>query len=273
MTKDETYAPSPCDCAEFLRFAEELTDSSRGLIRDFRGVKNEFVHKSGEKGVVSKLDLEIEYNWKSQISKRYPDHGIVGEETISTQSDSEFVWLLDPIDGTDDLIRGIPLFGSIISLLYKGDPIVGVIDHPELNVRYSAARGLGARRNGVRLDLRDGAGEKFGSAVAIPAYADFRNLDTADSKLLALIRACPNYRVFRNVYGHTLTMSGQLSACLEIRVSPWDVLASQIIIEEAHGRFCTVESTGRDYRHQKITAIFGYGAMVENIMSAIYGLS
>src|SRR5262249_59341083 len=87
------------------------------------------------------------------IERWFPDHGVIGEEYPPTRPDSEFQWIMDPIDGTEEFVHGIPTSGPMLALHHRGAPLVGVIDHPALDLLVSAGRGVGAYRNGQRLRL------------------------------------------------------------------------------------------------------------------------
>lgn len=268
-SSDRRSELAPHVCSELLEFAEELADRSRKIVAAAGSRENISVRHKGNQGPISDVDVEIEKCWVSQIKRRFPTHGVVGEETGSIGEENGLQWVLDPIDGTDDFIRGIPLFGSIISVAYFGRPVVGLIDHPELDIRCSGAYGLGAHRNGDMLDLGIGIGSNFSEAIVVPAFADFRELECAESKLLALFDRFPNHRIFRNVYGHTLVASGQFLACLEVRISSWDILATQIIIEEAKGRYITIITNGVGLGAQKRTVVFGSELAVETIVELL----
>ncbi len=87
----------------------------------------------------------------------HPDHGILGEEFESIGLDRDFVWIIDPIDGTKAFITGIPTFGTLIALAYRGRPILGVIDNPVTAERWIGGDGLPTRRNGNAVQTRKGA--------------------------------------------------------------------------------------------------------------------
>ena len=112
------------DIQELLEFATTLARRSRSIILTEVPIEADIIYKPGDAGPVTKLDISIEEDWAESIRERYSQHGIVGEETGSSPSECDFTWVLDPIDGTDDLIRQSPLFGSILAVLYKDEPMV-----------------------------------------------------------------------------------------------------------------------------------------------------
>src|SRR5690349_13576901 len=88
------------------------------------------------------------------IAARYPDHGIIGEEYGREREDSEFVWVLDPIDGTKSFISGVPLFGTLIALAHNGRPVLGIIDQPISRERWIGAAGRATLLNGAAVRCR-----------------------------------------------------------------------------------------------------------------------
>src|SRR5690349_21878385 len=91
---------------------------------------------------------------RSLIERRFPEHGIIGEEFGRVRDDAEYVWVLDPIDGTKSFISGVPLFGTLIALARRGRPILGIIDQPVLRERWIGASGRTTTLNGTPIKVR-----------------------------------------------------------------------------------------------------------------------
>ena len=125
---------------EYLRFAEKLADATEPVILKYFRSKLNIKNKSDE-SPVSEADTHAEKIMRTMIEKNYPEHGIIGEEFGSTRLQSELVWVLDPIDGTQSFVTGKPLFGTLIALLCRGTPIIGVINMPALSERWTGAKG------------------------------------------------------------------------------------------------------------------------------------
>ena len=111
---------------EYLRFAEKLADATEPVILKYFRSKLNIKNKSDE-SPVSEADTHAEKIMRTMIEKNYPEHGIIGEEFGSTRLQSELVWVLDPIDGTQSFVTGKPRFGTLIALLCRGTPIIGVM--------------------------------------------------------------------------------------------------------------------------------------------------
>ena len=125
-----------------FEFANELADASRLLILD-NWQKELKVSIKPDHSLVSELDYKVEIHCREIISRRFPDHGIIGEEFEDQNPTSDWKWIIDPIDGTREFVNRLPFFGTIIALHYCGRPIVGIIDHPIINLRCAGAHQLG----------------------------------------------------------------------------------------------------------------------------------
>src|SRR5262249_18069284 len=160
--------------------------------------------------LVTDVDRGIERRLRDMIERWFPDHGVIGEEYPPTRPDSPFQWIMDPIDGTEEFVHGIPMFGAMLALHHHGAPLVGVIDHPALDLRVSAGRGIGAYRNGQRLRLVPVPASQRSEAVrlVLSARLNFtRHLD--ESHLFEdLTRRYPNHRIYRAADAPTAVVPG-----------------------------------------------------------------
>jgi len=255
----------------FQEFATDLLEYSRCISRKYQVQDSEIQTKTVRGDPVTQLDTMIEQEWRDRIRSRYPEHNIIGEETGSYITGSDITWALDPIDGTDDLVRGSPLYGSIIAVLYKGDPIVGITDHPKLNLRCQAAYGSNAMLNGAEIRHDHSRHKYIGEAVVLPAYDDMRKLNNCDQILIKIGREYPNQRIYRNVFGHTMVVSGMYAAGLEVNVALWDLAATRLLVEQSNGKFVIFRDTGGDWDERRFGAVFGQTAAVDTLLSIING--
>lgn len=141
------------DLRPFLAFAAELAELARPIARQhFRSLRA--VERKQDRTPVTIADRTIERALREHIAKTFPDHGVFGEEEGPNRLDAEFLWVLDPIDGTKAFASGNPLFGTLIGLMHRGVPVVGVLDAAALGERWCAATGLGAWHQGQRIAVR-----------------------------------------------------------------------------------------------------------------------
>lgn len=256
------------EISAFLDLTHEIADHIRSELHDFPA-QIRVTHKPGNAGAVTEFDRRVELDCSAIVQDRYPCHGIVGEESLTINRDADIVWMIDPIDGTDDFARGSPLFASIITVLYRGTPVVGVIEHPMLRIRTEAAFGLGARCSGQKLDIDGSDCGALRSAVVFPAYDDYRHSEFLVSRVRELGAVFPNQRIYRNAYGHTMVAGGKFSACIEVEQNMWDIAASQLIIEEANGLFVPFQVSGTGYRNRRISAVFGQTLIVNKVLALL----
>jgi histidinol-phosphatase len=167
---------------------------------------------------------------------------VVGEEFGDAGSGSRR-WYLDPIDGTRNFVRGIPVFATLIALEVEGLMRVGVVSAPALGRRWWAVRGGGAHASGRRVAVsRVGSLEQAQLAYdSVPGFA-VRGLE---ERFLDLARRCGRSRGFGDFWSHVLVAEGCVEVAVEPEVSPWDLAPLLLIVEEAGGRFTDLEGRAR----------------------------
>ena len=213
---------------------------------------------------VTDADLAIERALRRAIARAFPGHGIVGEEFPPLRLDSPFQWILDPIDGTLSFTHGIPFFGTLIALRYRGRPIASAIDQPALDLRYTAGLGLGAFRNGRRIRLRDlGRGEALEREVIATAERyRFARCGQA-ARFDRLQRTHPLVRSYADCLGHTLAAEGAVGAMVDYGVRLWDIAATELLVTEAGGRWVETYRKPRHPRAAVYGVIFGKPRVVQ----------
>ncbi len=254
------------DIERFHAKALEFSSAARALILSML-LDGFEVKRKPDRSFVTSADLRVEQQLRGLIQLHFPDHGIIGEEYPATNPQAAYQWIMDPIDGTEDFVQHLPSFGSILALHYRGQPIVGIIDHPLLDMRVNAAFGLGTYYNGrhVRLTDLDAAALDGSERVMLPARANFTKYRDDGNLFDALTRAQPNHRIFRSCLNHLCSATGMADAAVDYGNPIWDFAASRILIEEAGGKFIIVRSwevasVGRVYG-----SIFGKPVLVDRL--------
>jgi myo-inositol-1(or 4)-monophosphatase len=188
--------------------------------------------------VATDYDLRIEKEITSFILKAFPDHGIISEESGPINSDRDYVWILDPIDGSKHYARGIPLYGVCLALAYRDKLRLGVVYLPESDELFTAAKGSGAYLNGERVSCCPE--EDLANAllcVEIPSRHDTpEQLDTAMARLKTLILNGLRVRIVGlSCYGMCHVAFGGFGAYVNLGSSSeiWDLAASEVILAEA----------------------------------------
>jgi inositol-phosphate phosphatase/L-galactose 1-phosphate phosphatase/histidinol-phosphatase len=139
--------------AQFVGHANRFADISRAIIREQIYRPREVTVKS-DATPVTPIDQKVERALRAAIEETFPQHGIVGEEYDNLNSDSDYVWVLDPIDGTMAFIAGLPTFATLIALTWRGSPILGVMDSPITEERWVGVDGVGTTLNGKSIQSR-----------------------------------------------------------------------------------------------------------------------
>lgn len=197
--------------------------------KDIPGVRN----KDG-KSLVTDVDQESERLIIREIRKKFPDHNIVTEESPAQMKGSDWTWYIDPIDGTHNFIKGIPLFGVSIAYAHKGKMEYGVIILPAFKKTYVAERGKGAACNGRPVQVSDKAGMDF-STILLDSSLHGRKGSLAFLKKNSAglfserMTGCA-------VYSAALLAEGKAAGWLIYKTHPWDIAAGFLLIEEAGGR-------------------------------------
>lgn len=251
--------------AAALRFADGARDL---ILRAWHGGFT--VERKRDGSLVTSADLEVEERLRSLITKTYPEHGILGEEFPPARPGARFQWILDPIDGTEDYVHRVPTFGSILALHYDGAPVVGVVDHPALQLRCHAAYGRGTYRNGERVALKDTEADTPPEQVRVvmSARANFTRYRDEGGYFDKLTLHYPNHRIYRSCFGHTLVGSGAVDAMVDYHDAPWDLAASRILSEEAGGIYRVVRHFVVDGVPIYSTA-FGKPSIVERLCALL----
>ncbi|MCH8097378.1 MAG: histidinol-phosphatase [Proteobacteria bacterium] len=220
----------PCPTS-FIRLATELAELSGEIIRRYFRTPLA-VETKDDTSPVTAADREAEAAMRQRIETAYPDHGVIGEEFGPARADAEYVWVLDPIDGTKSFISGKPLFGTLIGLVHQGAPILGVIDHPALDERWIGARGEGSTFNGDPVKARPCPG--LGEAILF-ATSPFM-FEGADADAFDRLCREVKYPLFgTDCYGYGLLASGFADLVVEAKLRPYDYVALVPVVEGAGG--------------------------------------
>jgi myo-inositol-1(or 4)-monophosphatase len=234
-------APLPAE----LRIAEAAAHAGAEValrhFQDFANVTSQV--KPGEPSFnrVSVADVESEHAIVEVIRRTFPRHAILGEEAHSADADAEHLWVIDPIDGTNNFLHGIPQFGVSVAYYQAGQPVCGAILNPARGDQFLAVRGGGAFHNGrpVRVSEHRRLDEVL---IGLGFYYDRGAMMEAT---LAAMRELfgHNIHCIRRLGAATLDLcmvaSGQLGAYFEYELSPWDFAAGRLFVEEAGGRVTT----------------------------------
>jgi histidinol-phosphatase len=275
-----TTSPTP-STQELLSFALALADAADMVtLRHFRRGGEAWRKPDGS--LVTLADTETESSLRAHILDRYPGHRIEGEEEgvslppmtmePAAEMGPTFGWVLDPIDGTHNFARGIPIWATLIACERDGRPEVGVVSAPALATRWWAGRGLGAFRgdpwsggNAERIQV-SGRAALADAQVLYGSYT--LTFDAWEGRAVALMRGSWRQRGFGDFWQHCLVAEGAAEVALEGDIKPWDIAALLVIVEEAGGRMTDIAGVARiDAGH----CITSNGAIHETVLRTLRG--
>jgi inositol-phosphate phosphatase/L-galactose 1-phosphate phosphatase/histidinol-phosphatase len=217
--------------AAFVDLARRLTEVSRPILRRYYRQKLDIIDKADE-SPVTKADRECEAALREKIVAAFPDHGIIGEEFGAERSDAEYVWVLDPLDGTRSFITGRPLFGTLIALTRGGRPVLGVIDMPILGDLFLGVAGQPSTLNGEIIKTRSCAamGDAYFSTIS-PVM--FRGEHTARFERLS--GQAKSVTFGGDCYQYGMVAAGFIDLVVERGLGIYDFCALVPVIEGAGG--------------------------------------
>lgn len=192
------------------------------------------VQWKADESPVTIADQNAEKLLRETILGKFPNDGFLGEEFGDTRGDSGFRWIIDPIDGTRSFVRGIPLWGTLIGLEYKGELIAGIARMPALNQTYHALRGNGAYRDERR--IRVSTVDTLEKAHLYYSSISWFAKAGADKRFLELYERCERQRGFGDCYGFLLIAEGAGEMMIDHGVHAWDIAAIIPIVLEAGGQ-------------------------------------
>jgi len=266
--------PAKHELREYLTVAESIIQESRALVlsRDHQSISQRTKPNGSP---VTELDLAVEDLIRSRLRAAYPDHGLIGEERSETLSESGFQWIIDPIDGTRSFCHQIPLYGTLLSLRYEGQSIVGVIDLPGLNLLYTGASGLGVYRNGKPTQLSsEGAHSPVDHEII--AIGDRRQFVSSGQTAVfdSLMQSVPSVRTYCDCFGHALAIDGRVGAMVDYNVSIWDIAATELLVRESGGLFVRANADGNnECVGSRYNVVFGKSHVVEWVLDKVSGLA
>jgi histidinol phosphatase-like enzyme (inositol monophosphatase family) len=234
--------------APFVALAQALVDQSGGVLRRYFR-QPLAIEAKADLSPVTIADREVETLVRSAIEAAFPDHGILGEEFGAVRADAEYVWVIDPIDGTKSFMTGKATFGTLIALTRRGRPILGIIDQPIARERWVGVAGQRTTFNGAPAAVRPCL-----RLAGASLYATTPHMFTGDdaAAFARLVQAVQYPLYGADCYGYGLLASGFTDLVCEASLQPYDYCALVPVVEGAggvmsdwQGRPVTIATDGR----------------------------
>ena len=259
-----------------LELALELADEADALtLARFRAA-DLVVDTKPDLTPVSEADRAVEERLRHQLARARPGHGVLGEEMgdhagtpfgHGAGAGTGWRWVVDPIDGTKNYVRGVPVWATLIALQDdRARTVVGVVSAPALGRRWWAARGEGAFADGDPI----GVSKVATLADASLSYASLSGWEAAGrgDAFLALTRRFWRTRAYGDFWSHVLVAEGAVDVAAEPEVTLWDLAALQVIVEEAGGRFTDLGGTSTAAGGSAVTS---NGRLHDEVLAALAG--
>lgn len=226
-----------------LSFARELADTADAISRARFRASDLTVTMKPDMTEVTDADRAVETAIRDTITAARPQDSIYGEE-FGTVGDSSRQWIIDPIDGTSNFVRGVPVWSTLIALAVDGVPVVGVVSAPALGRRWWAARGLGAftsdldgTQRSIRVSGVSALEHVSSSLSGVDRFEDAGHLDG----YLALMRSVWRTRDYSDAWPYMMVAEGIVDVAGEFDLKPYDMAALFPIVQEAGGRFTSMD--------------------------------
>ncbi len=247
-----------------LGFSRKIAiDSSEITMKYFKpgGIKSTL---KKDKSPVTIADLKCEDYLLKQIKAKYPSHNILSEENGVHENGSEFRWLVDPIDGTRNFMRGYPFWGTLLAVEYQDKVVMGIISMPAIGVFIYASAGKGCFLNGKRVKVSKI--DKIEESYVLYSGLHHILLRNFSKNFLELVSQCSYSRGFGDCHGHSFIISGMAEILIDPIVAPYDIAATKICVEEAGGRLTDIH--GIDSIYNK-TAVITNGLVHDNVLEIL----
>lgn len=260
MNIKQQYGPTlDTDLSGLLEFAVSMAQQAgRETLRYFGADVS--AQLKADSTPVTQADRDAEQLCRALIEARFPTDGIIGEEFGTSRPEAPRRWIIDPIDGTKNFIRGVPLYGVLIALEEAGRPVLGVVHFPALSDTVAAARGSGCYWNGRLARVSEVSALKDALVLSTDAESFAEQGHAAEWE--QLVGRAAMARTWGDCYGHALVATGRAEAMLDPVLAIWDSAALLPIVEEAGGVFS--DWAGRQ-RHDGGSGISTNSALAKEI--------
>lgn len=235
--------PEPCPRA-FLEAAGRCADAARAVVLAHHRTRVT-VSEKADRSPVTEADRGAERAIRDVLRETLPDHGVVGEEHGAERADAEHVWVVDPIDGTQAFVLGIPVFTTLIGLARAGTPILGLVEQPVLGERWLGALGHPTTLDGATARVRP-CPRLADASLCATTPAMFQGADRDAFERVA--GACRSLRWGADGYAYGLLASGFVDLIVEADLDPYDYLAHVPVVEGAGGVLSDWEGRPVDLR-------------------------
>jgi histidinol-phosphatase len=229
---------SPASPSDLLAFAHELADVADAItLPAFRGHLD--VRTKADGTLVTAIDESVERTLRARILEVFPEHAVLGEEDGRKGPTDAPTWIIDPIDGTTNFVKGNPIYATLVAVQFDGQELAGVVSAPALTSRWDGISGGPAHQDGRRIQVSD-VTDLADAEVAFGGLDYFAPRGLAGC-VDALVTATARQRGYGDFWQHCLVAAGSTDIAIEAEVNLWDLAAVKVVVEAAGGRFTTLD--------------------------------
>ena len=222
------------DLDKYVNFAKNFLNKSDKILKKNFNAQLDINYKKDE-SPVTKIDKKVEKLFRKAVKAKFPKHKVFGEEYQNDKSKSEYLWIIDPIDGTKSFIHGNYNFGTLLCLSHYGKPIIGFISCPLLKKRWMGIKDKGTFINNKRIKKKISKLNLKNTVISSSAFTAFKK-NIKENKLFYKLSEKIKYYIFGgDCVQYGLLASGSISMVVENNLKPWDYMALVNIIEESGG--------------------------------------
>ena len=247
------------DFSEYLDFSKDLAVNAGKILSKYFGNINSIKQKSTRIDLVTNADIECENFIVKSIQNKYPDHIIIAEESTLPEKNSDFKWIIDPLDGTTNFVHNLPIFAVSIGLQYKSKTVIGVVYNPAANKLFSAKLNGGAFLNDKK--IKPSSSNTLSDSLIVTGFPYLQDKKWNDS-----------FSIFKQFYSKTqgvrrlgaaaldlcFVAMGRFEVFYEFNLKSWDICAGSIIAEEAGALITDWDGSKCPESGERILASNGY---------------
>jgi len=258
------------DLSKYKQVMFEAADEAAKILVNLFGTDLEIGRKRSYNDLVTEADKKSEARITEVINSYFPEHNLLGEEGGSLNRESDYVWIVDPVDGTVNYAHSLPIFCVSIALEIKGEVAMGGVLSPLLNEKFWAVKGEGAYLNGKRIHVSEIESLKDGMLVTGFPYAAKENADHCLDHFINFVReGLPVRRLGSAAMDICYLACGRFDGFWEVDLNPWDVAAAYLILVEAGGK--VTDFFGNNYSIYNKQILASNGRKIHDEMIKVLG--
>lgn len=248
---------------EFKEFTRQLASESASVILSYFGQPSLVVEQKSDFTPVTAADRNAEAHMRRIIEERYPHHGIIGEEYGQKNPDAEYVWVLDPVDGTKSFAAHNAQFGTLIGLLHEGRPILGAINLPATR-QLLLGDGVQTTLNGIPVSVTPPTSLK--EAILVTTELDNPRIAQNAEGWDSLLKGVRKLYTWGDCYGYYLLCAGGIHIACDPLMNPWDLLPLIPVVEGAGGKITDWQGNPAV---QGKSAVAAHPAIIEQVITTL----